>query len=464
MSRKKIPSWQRHRVGIIDSEFRKLATGMDHDGSQLVAGLTAIASRIDGTPLDGGKRRLRASFKTLTRLWYRWVAGKRSCAALLPDYASDNHTHVLPDLLTNEIQRLASNNSGGRDKHQNGMEASQIYKRFCRIWKAGGALPGLGTWQEWWQETHPDLAPPATAPDFPWSGKTISRRMPPKAISRMGNLGTAAALKHLPSMDRDYSKLRKCELYTLDDVRLDFVCLDELSGRVVEMVAYLLMEVAGRVIVSYVVKPVDAIRAEDVDELIARGLQTEGFGLGVGYQSHIWFERGTVACSEAAQRVLEAFSDGALKIHRTSMDGGVRWLGSAADKASGHSAGKAVIESFNRNLHRRLGHLPGQRGNNFSNQPANLGVGDAQVKDASRSGKETLRAQAEKLAQFKLTAMAAGADAKLKLPLLTSFQAAAAVADAVRAHNATRGHTMQGFHTILEAEVGPNVWREVELS
>jgi hypothetical protein len=144
------------------------------------------------------------------------------------------------------------------------------------------------------------------------------------------------------------------------------------------------------------------------------------------------------------------------------MDGGVRWIGAAADKASGHSAGKAAIESFNRNLHRRLIQLPGQRGNNFANQPANLGVGDAKVKDASKSNRDTIRAAAEKLAHFKLTAMAAGADAKLKLPLLTSTRAQQAVAAAIRDHNSERGHAMQGFHTITEAEVGPGLWKEVE--
>ena len=460
---RKIPSWQRQRVGIIAEEFRKLDLAIRTESAPLVAGLAAIESRIHGRELEDGHT-LKASLKTLTRLWYAWNAGDRKFSALLHSHATDASKRQLPDLLINEIQRLASNNTGGRDKHQNGMEAAQIFQRFCRIWKAGGTLPGIGTWQDWWTNQKPALALPSTPPDFPWSYKTITRKMPPKAISRMGNLGSAAAQKHLPSMDRDYSKLRKCELYTLDDVRMDFVCIDEITGRVCEMLAYLLMEVASRSIVSFVVKPVDAIKAEDVDELIARALQTEGYGLGVGYTTHIWFERGTVACSEAAQKVLEAFSDGALKIHRTSMDGGVRWIGAAADKASGHSAGKAVIESFNRNLHRRLGHLPGQRGNNFSNQPANLGVGDAQVKDASRSGKDTLRASAEKLAQFKLTAMAAGADAKLKLPLLTASQGSAAVAAAVSDHNSTRGHSMQGFHTITEAEIAEGVWREVDLS
>lgn len=447
---------------MIDSEFRKLASAIELEGAPLVAGLNAIQGRIDGMPLDGGKRTLKASVKTLTRLWYDWTGSGKRAASLLPDYSSPNHKGMMPDLLVNEIQRLASNNTGGRDKDGNGMEAGQIHKHLVRIWKSGKPLPGIGTWQEWWMATHPALALPAVVPDFPWHARTVLRKMPARAISSLGNIGTAAALKKLPTLDRDYSKLRKCELYTLDDVRLDFVCLDEISGRVVQMVAYILMEVSSRSIVAFVCKPEDAIRAEDVDELLAHGLQADGFGVGVGYTTHIWFERGTIACSEAAQRVLESFSDGAIKIHRTSMDGGVRWIGAAADKASGHSAGKAVIESFNRNLHRRLVQLKGQRGNNFLNQPANLGVGDTSAKDASRSDRSTLKAEAEKLAQFKHTAMAAGADARLKLPLLTASQGVAAVAAAVRDHNSERGHMMQGFHTILEAEVGPGLWREID--
>lgn len=459
---RKIPSWQRQRVSIICAEFQKLHDAIAHESAPLVAGLVSIQGRIDGTPLDDGRHELSASYKTLVRLWYQWQANGRKVNALLPRYTSSKHKGMMPDLLINEIQRLASNNTGGRDKDANGMEAGQIYKHLVRAWKSGKALPGIGTWQDWWETHHPTLRAPSQAPDFPWCKKTVERKMPPKAISLMGNVSNAAALKKLPSIDRDYSKLRKCELYTLDDVRLDFVCLDELTGKVVEMVAYILMEVASRSIVAFVVKPDGAIRAEDVDELIAHGLQADGYGVGVGYTTHIWFERGTVACSEAAQRVLEQFSDGAIKIHRTSMDGGVRWIGSAADKSSGHSAGKAVIESFNRNLHRRLIQLPGQRGNNFGNQPANLGMGDSHIKDASRSSKVTLRAATEKLAQFKRTAMAAGMDAKLKLPLLTSSQGLQAVAAAVRDHNSERGHTMQGFHTIMEAEVGPGSWREVD--
>jgi hypothetical protein len=462
--KRKIPTWQRQRVGIIDAEFRRLAQSIECESAPLVAGLQGMETRLHGIMLDGGKRPLKASYKTLIRLWYAWESAGRKATALLPNYSeSTNHNHVMPDELAAEIQRLATVQSGGRDKHQNGVESKAIYKRLAARWMRGESLPGVGTWQEYWQRTHPTLPIPTSPPDFPWHPRTVARKTGPKALKRLGNIGTAAALKHLPSMERDYSKLRKCELYTLDDVRLDFVAIDETSGRVVDMMAYILIEVSSRSIVAFLVKPVDAIKAEDVDELLAHGLQAEGFGIAVGYQTHIWFERGTVACSEAAQRVLESFSDGALVIHRTSMDGGVRWVGAAADKASGHSAGKAVIESFNRNLHRRLQHVVGQRGNNFANQPANLGVGDRSAKDASRSDKGTAKFEAEKLAQFKLTAMAAGTNARIKLPFLTASQAQQEVAAAIAAHNSERGHSMQGFHRITEAEIAPNVWREVEI-
>lgn len=461
MASLKIPTWQRQRVAILHAAFSALADAVKHEGVNLTDGLLDIQNQHHGTLLDGGKHKLKASYKTLLRLWYPWVKSGRKASSLVSQRKGNTH-HTMPDLLVQEIQRLASVQSGGRDKNQKGPEGKSIWKALSQRWKAGQALPGLGTWQDYWAAKNPHLPLPSIIPDFPWCVRTVNRRSGCEAVKKWGNIGRAAANKHLPSLDRDYSKLRRCELYTLDDVRLDFMAIEETTGKVVDMMAYILIEVSSRCIVAFMVKPEGAIKAEDVDELLAHGLQAEGYGVGVGYLTHIWFERGTVACSPAAQMVLEAFSEGAIKIHRTSMDGGVRWVGAAADKASGHSAGKAVIESFNRNLHRRTLHVKGQRGNSFANQPANLGVGDKSAKDASKSNRRTAKFEAEKLAQFRLTAMAAGVDAKIKLPFLTASEAQRVVAEAVSAHNIERGHTMQGFHTITEAEIAPGVWREVE--
>jgi len=453
-------SWQRDRATRLHEAFVTLERSMVMESAGLVESLTALAARIDGTTLAGG-RVLRATWRTLRTLYYRWRDGGRKATALITNYASPSHIKRLPDGMVAEIKRLATTKTGGRDKHQNGIEAPAIRKQLQDRWWKGESLPGLGTWQEWFSLTYPALALPCNPPEFPWSNKTILRKMGPKALRRMGNIGHASALKHMPTMKRDYSKLRKCELYTLDDVKLDLVALCELTGKVIDMTLYVLMEVASRSIVSFTLKPKNAIRAEDVDEMLAHGLQADGFGIGVDYPTHIWFERGTIACSEAAQRVLEAGSEGGIVIHRTSMDGGVSWIGCAADKASGHSAGKAAIESFNRNLHRYLLHLPGQRGNNYGNMPANLGAGDPMAKDASKSERGTLAADAEKLAQFKLTAALLGQSADIKLPLLTTSQLQQEVRVVMQQHNSRRGHSFQGFHYDTEAEVAPGVWQIV---
>lgn len=460
-----IPAWQRERAAILHERFRVLADAVEREAAPLVESLRALAAALDGSPLDGGKRVLRASHKTLTRLWYDWNNGARQAAALLHSYQTPSHTHRMPDALVAEIARMASGGTGGRDMHQNGIEAAGILKLLTRKWIAGQPIPGLGTWTEWWETNHPTLPLPPVAPKFPWSARTVARKIGTKAVRKWGNIGRAAAQKHLPCLERDYSKLRKCELFTLDDVRLDLAGIDDLTGKVCEIKAYVLLEVASRSVVAFVLKPEHAIKAEDVDELLAAGLQTDGFGIGVDYETHIWFERGTIACSEAAQRVLEAAIPN-LRIHRTSMDGGVRWVGAAADKASGAARGKAVIESLNRNLHRRLIDLPGQRGNNRANQPSNLGIEDPDVKNVAGRKSATLTAEAERLAQFRLSAIRyhqtpGQAAPDLKLPLLTVSRVREEFARCVKEHNTTAGHTMQGFHQVTEAETLPGVWQRV---
>ena len=454
-------AWHRERAALLHSEFVRLAAVVELEGAKLVPALQALANQLRGTVLPSGKP-LACSWQNLRTFYYVWREGDRKAKALLPNYKSPKHVERMPDELAAEIQRLASMPTGGRDKHGKGPDATQIHKRLERDWKAGQPIKGIGTWQEWWQATRPALPLPCVPPSFPWSVKTVTRRIGTRAVRSMGNIGIAAAKKHLPHMKRDYSKLRRCELLTLDDVRLDMMALDDITGRSVEVKCYILQDVGSRAIIAFILKPADAIRAEDVDELLAWGLQAEGFGIGDGYTTHIWFERGTVACSEAAQRVLEAGSDGAIQVHRTSMDQGIRWIGSAADKASGHSAGKATIESFNDKLHARLIWIKAQRGNSRENQPANLGVGESDKKDPSkRRAADTLKSEAELLGQFRANALLRGDQLDLRLPMLLVSQLQQEVAGVIRAYNSERGHRMQGFATITEAEITPGVWREV---
>ncbi|HEX4084347.1 MAG TPA: hypothetical protein VHY22_05515, partial [Chthoniobacteraceae bacterium] len=302
--------------------------------------------------------------------------------------------------------------------------------------------------------------------EFPWSYRTVLRKKPGKAMRALGNLGIAAHKAQAAYVSMDYSRLRKCELYTLDDVRLDILAIDEATAKPVEIVVYVLMEAASRLIVAYILKPAAAIRASDVDELLAAGLQTPGFGIGADYVTHILFERGSTACSEGAQRVLETVLgelviNGAplprIRVHRTGMNGGVRWIGAPRDKASGNAAGKGVIESFHRRLHSALLHLPGQRGNNRDNQPASLGMESSESFTAGG-----LAAEAQKLAQFQIAADAVGSRCALRLGMLYVRQLADCVRDAIKAHNGEAGHAYRGHGSHHEAEIAPGVWQRTE--
>jgi hypothetical protein len=460
MSIEKKPDWQREKASYIHAEFVALHSSRTAEASPLMPSLAAIAARLNGKILSRGFT-LRATAHSLKTLWYVWLKDNCKASALLPKYTCGEKKHLVPDTLKAEIQRLASATVGGRDKHQNGRSSKGIWKELNKKWQAGEVIPGLGEWRTWWSQNHPGIPMPKTAPEFPFGYETINRYTGAKVLRRIGAVGIAAANGLLPQITINYSNLRRCEAYTLDDVRLDIVAIDEITGRVVEMTAYILMEISSRYIVAFVLKPKNAIKQEDVDELLAVGLSADGFGIGDGYTTHIIFERGTIACSEAAQVVLEAGSDGGIKIHRTGMDGGIRWVGAPTDKSSGHAMGKGAMEAFNGKLHDMLIALPGQRGNNWANQPANLGVGERELKDPSRSSKSTLVANAEKLAQFKVSARAAGVDCKLELPLLTINGLRLRVTKAIAEYNLTGGHDMQGFHTRTEAEIYPGVWTPV---
>lgn len=460
----KAPQWQRERALILQREFANLER-LAEAGAKVSTLVEEIAARVNGRVIvvrdaDGrviDERPIRASAKNVWTLLKKWRTAGRTPEALLPGYQSAGSARPLPELLRCEVQRRASLPTGGRDKHGRS-PVSVVYKSLCRDWIEGKALPGVGTWRDWWanDERTRSLPLPSLAPEFPWCEKTIRRHAGSQALRAAGNIGAAAAMKHQSHLTLNYAKLRRCELYTLDDVRLDVACIDR-AGNVQEAFAYVLMEVASRSIVAVMVKPGRHVKAEDVDELIARGLSTPGYGIGVGYQTHIRFERGSVACSEGAQRVLEEGSGGRIKIHRTSMDGGTRWVGAPADRASGHAAGKAVIESWNKKLHYYLLHLPGQRGNTAENSPANLGIEDR----GKGTKRDSLTRRAEALGRIRAEALAATGRAEIELPMLPFERLRAEVEKFVMIYNQEPGQDLQGHTKRTEIEVAPGVWHPV---
>lgn len=462
--------WQRNRALLLHREFTDLARQIQHEGIFKSRGLKALLKKLKGATVNAGvkiSRRagleqrkvkpLRLSYGTLSREWYRWNAGSDdaepcTAEALLLNYKAGLPS--LPPLLIAEIQRRCTLKTGGRDKH--GLAPVSIVYTWLRDdFAEGKPIPGIN------YEDYPAGA------EFPYSMSAVRSYAPSPAERALGNVGVAAFKARTCHVVMDYSKLRKCELFTLDDARLDVLCIHDASGRAIIVRIYVLMEVASRMIVSFLIKPMDAIKQEDVDELLAHGLQTPGFGVGVGYTTYIKFERGAVPCSIAAQQLLEGVTEGGIQILRTGMNGGITWIGAARDVASGNAAGKAVIESFMRRLHYALLHLPGQIGNNWRNAPASVGFGKKTAKDplakTSNDAKPgTLVAEAERLARFALTVRRVGKQRlKLQLPMLYLSQLEWAVHHAVDKLNKEPGHEYADHGEFVQTEVEPGVWRDV---
>jgi hypothetical protein len=246
----------------------------------------------------------------------------------------------------------------------------------------------------------------------------------------------------------------------LDDKRPDLLVIDDETGKVTDVCIYLCWEMCAKRIVGFTCRPAVAMNSSDVDALIARVLEAEGYGS--DYTTHILLERGTVAMSPAAQALIEAVTDGKVKILRTSMDGGARAPGFEADKASGHWQGKP-IESLMAKIDLMLMHLPGQRGNKHENMPANLAYRFSRKlhvdgKTLVREIKGGEAAAAEALAQVEI---ACGKKLGLETGLLWLTEFNMVLRQIINQHNASRDHDYEGIGTITQREIMAGVWEDV---
>jgi hypothetical protein len=236
---------------------------------------------------------------------------------------------------------------------------SAVHHSLKLDWLMSREIPGLGVRQG--------------GADFPLTKKHVRAFAASTGARRLGSHGNARfARECAPWIHTTTATLRPLELLVLDDTRIDLICHDDLNPqRLIELKAYLIMDVATRRILGFTVKD-GPLGKEDVSALLARVLR--GFGLPSKYPMHIIFERGAVACAPASETLLTSLWPGRILVHRTSMDGGTSGVATFWESRSGHWMGKPWIESFMRTLAVLLERLPGQRGGQYRLQPAMLGL------------------------------------------------------------------------------------------
>lgn len=473
--------FETQRALLIHSAFVSVAPAIERGQVRKLDAYDQIAAQLSqhvlSIPVKEGRKpvikKLKVTARTIRAHFADWQKDP-SIDTIRRRYAKPGSK--VPAELVEEIHRLITSKTGGRNKH--GLtELTHAWGQLWRAWCADEPIPGLGkdtegrycgtpaTRRQWYAATYPtqpepDWNHPELHVPFPFAESTITRiaREAGKELRTLGNVGKAAARKHGYSLRMDYSKLRRCEIFTADDVRLDFIISDPRTGKPVICTAYIMMEVSSRLIASWIVSPRDALNASHVKQLLAAGLRR--YGVGKSYTTHILLERGTLAMTDANKILIEATAHQhgvKLEIHRTSMNEGITWTGSYRDQASGNAMGKGMIESFNRSLHKRLLHLDGQIGNHFGNAPASTGYTGAE-----KSAPGSLARASELLHTFNNgfnAALKKDQRCTLQLSGLLTFPELRNEFKAViQAHNTERGHAYTGHGETTLVETQPGIY------
>ena len=178
--------------------------------------------------------------------------------------------------------------------------------------------------------------------------RRLTERDPEHFTVTLGKYGVAAfRQKHSPDIQRDYSSMGYNDLWELDDATMDFYGMNWSHERFVRPNAYAIIRVATRQWVAVITTETPIVK-DQVKSLLGLAFANPSGGI----PAEIRFERGTIACDDSLEELLTSLGT---KVTRTSMDGGKRHAGAFADVASGHAAGKGVIERAIRSLHNQPG-------------------------------------------------------------------------------------------------------------
>lgn len=217
--------------------------------------------------------------------------------------------------------------------------------------------------------------------------RRLTERDPEHFTATLGKYGIAAfRQKHSPDIQRDYSSMGYNDLWELDDATMDFYGLNWSHERFIRPFAYAIIRVATRQWVAVITTETPIVK-DQVKALLGLSLANPAGGI----PAEIRFERGTVACDANLEELLTTLG---IKVHHTSMDGGKRHPSAFEDRASGHAAGKGVIERAIRSLHNQPGNWdhPLQVGiMERTDAPANLETIKAALLVEAKAGRVQIR-------------------------------------------------------------------------
>jgi hypothetical protein len=286
---------------------------------------------VDATDrLADGYRHLRGySGASLRRKYAAYIAGNCNWRVLLKDYrAPSQQSDDFKELVKGLIE----------ENHRSVAEALAVLRD--ELWAAGAAIPGIGTWRDWWQKVFPSISVPAQFPGiFPtgWTVRNLRRYGPSRAEKKVFQEGLMAAHPYLPVLRRDPSKLRPMEWIVIDDFQLDVMCCFHgdpergIKPQISYVAGLMAMDVGTRKKLAWLLGPLVKrevkqpdgttrmvecnIRAVDVQALLYKVFQ---HGL-PDYQVTIVCENRTATIGPALELMLSTIYDGRIRVQRTSL-------------------------------------------------------------------------------------------------------------------------------------------------
>lgn len=433
---------ERLRINDLLAAFRVIdaAKGARGDAMKAIAAVNA------------GRRGF--SVETLQRLYYKYRKSGYDWRAIMRKYHGSRPGK--PDEFRRFFAGLVLKCQGRTDVIRAARD-ELIYN----YWRAGKAVPGYGTFADFWERTQGGKPFPRFIKDAPphtpeWSYRTLCRVVSgtvSKEIRAAAAHGDLIAHNYQMQLYRDRTGLRPLQYVTFDDVELDIECLCKIGNtyKVRPLQAVMALDIATAKFVGWNVRPM--LKSEDMTyfppeagRVLTRKQVNATLmkvllkcGLPEKYPMRLLLENASGTLNKADRHMIETMLPGRIVFESTRMFK-ESYLGMEC-KNHGLPYQKGFIESSFGGLHTRIAGLPGALAPRYEfRSPAAAALASDAMKVI-----ETARAKgiAETLLKFKLLTY------DEFLPIFDMI---------VERWNARTDHKLQGFGYEFETLVGSDFY------
>ena len=432
------------RVRIFDllAAFRRIAAAKGDKGETL-ASIAAV---------NAGRRGF--SVQTLDRLFSKYIKSGYNWRVLARNYRGPKAGN--PEEFKKFFCGLVLKCQGRTDV----VKAARDDLIF-NYWKAGKAVPGFGTFSEFWRATQGGKPYPKIITDRPphtpeWSYRTLCRIVKKCATKEMRVFaahGDQKAHDWQMQLYRDRTGLRPLQYVTFDDVELDIQCLCRIgpSYQVRPLQAVMALDIATAKFIGWGVRPM--LNAEDmthfppeagkvltrkqVNSVLMKVLLD--YGLPANYPMRLLLENASGTLNAVDRQMIETILPGRIVFENTRMFK-ESYLGVECRK-HGLPYQKGFIESPFEGLHTRIAGLPGALAPRYElRNPAHAAIAE------------------ETLAVLESARAKGISDTLLKFKLLTYDEFLPIFKLIVDRWNARTDHKLQGFEYEYETLIGSDYY------